>query len=138
MKRAAAKQSAKPARARGRVPDEKVDAACSLLREGVPIRLVCQKVGIASDTLHRWLRPETDTETGRKIREARADGIIELHRQARDPREGGARWLLTRSGVGGPDGYGDRAEVVTVDAGQDHSAFWREWAKAADEDAADE
>jgi len=132
------KQAGRSARARGRVPEERVDAACSLLREGVPIRLVCQRVGIASDTLHRWLRPETDTETGRKIREARADGIIALHREARESDGGGARWLLTRSGVGGPDGYGDRAEVVTVDAGQDHSAFWRDWAKAADEDAADE
>lgn|GEM_PF-2797392 len=125
------KRSEKPARARGRVPQAEIDAACSLLREGVPIRLVAQRVGISADTIHRWLRPETDNETGRAIREARADGIIELHRQARERDGGGARWLLTRSGVGGPDGYGDRAEVVTVDAGQDHGAFWRDIAAQA-------
>ena len=132
------KRSEKPARARGRVSEDEIDHACELLAEGVPIRLVAQKVGISADTIHRWLRPETDNETGSKIREARADGIIALHREAREQSGGGARWLLTRAGVGGPDGYGDRSEVVTVDAGADHGAFWRDIARQAVEQASDD
>jgi len=45
--------------------------------------------------------------------------------------------LRTRAGVGGPDGYGDRSEVVTVDAGADHGAFWRDIARQAVEQAED-
>ena len=131
------------ARARGRVPllkDPRRDEFVDILRvDGASISLAARTCGISPSAittlLHEWRSGATKNparaDLAQRIDAALAEGLIRLHRDARERDGGGARWLLSRPGIGGAHGYGDRMEQVQVDGGQDHGAFWRALARKA-------